>query len=241
MIRALRVERRARGCGDSSCRRWLIGLSLVLAACGARAGLEATRYTIGGDAPTSLLVALHYSSATPAMWDPLVANWGRPLRVMFPRGPIVHHREGFTWFARAHEQKDAAGKRADIEAMTDVVADAIRRERAAHPEIRRVAVTGFSYGGDIAFLLALRYPELVDVAIPMGSRLVGEPTGKRTSRIHVLQGEVDNIIDARATAARVAELQARGIAIDVTIYPQLGHDISPALIADWRAKLDAAL
>jgi len=45
-----------------------------------------------------------------------------------------------------------------------------------------------AYGGDLAWLLAARHPDLVDV-----------------------------------------------------VYPGLGHDMSPALIADWRALLHATL
>ena len=197
-------------------------------------------YTIGGDAPAALLVALHYSSGTPAMWDELVAGGGAPLRVAFPQGPLAHRRTGYTWFAPEHERKDDAGKLADVERMTELVARTIRDTRAAHPEIRRVAVTGFSYGGDIAWLLAIRHPELVDLAIPMGSRLLGEPRGA-SAYVHVLHGEADQIIDAKAIAARVASLAQRGVPITLTTYPGLGHDISPALVADWRARLHAVL
>jgi phospholipase/carboxylesterase len=197
-------------------------------------------YTIEGDAPAALLVALHYSSGAPSMWDELVAGWGAALRVAFPRGPFAHRRTGYTWFAPDHEQKDDAGKLADVERVTERVARTIRDLRAAHPEIRRVAVTGFSYGGDIAWMLAIRHPDLVDLAIPMGSRLLGEPTGA-SANVHVLHGDADPIIDARTIAARVAALAQRGVPITLTMYPGLGHDISPALIADWRARLHAVL
>lgn len=203
--------------------------------------LAAKTYTISGDAPASLLVALHYSSGTPAMWDEFVADWGAPVRVVFPQGPIAHRETGYTWFAPAHEQKDAAGKLADVEQMTARLARLIRDTRAAHPEIRRVAVTGFSYGGDLAWMLAIRYPDLVDFAVPMGTRLLGDPTSSATARVRVLQGETDKIIDAKATSERVAALAARGVPIEVTIYPGLGHDLSPALISDWRASLRARL
>lgn len=227
--------------------QWIVIIAAIAACSGAGSpqpaeapALTAKTYTIGGDNPTGLLVALHYSSGTPAMWDELVADWGAPVRVLFPQGSVVHRKTGYTWFAPAHEQKDAAGKLSDVEQMTARVARLIKDTRAAHPEIRRVAVTGFSYGGDIAWLLAIRHAELVDFAIPMGSRLLGDPTGP-SARVHVLQGETDKIIDAKATAARVAELAQRGLPIAVTIYPGLGHDLSPALIADWRASLAAAL
>lgn len=203
--------------------------------------LAAATYTVGGDAPTGLLVALHYASGTPGMWAELVADWGAPVRVLALQGPVPHRRGGYTWFPPDHEQKDEAGKLADVERVAEQVARSIRTQRAAHPELARVAVTGFSYGGDLAWLLAIRHPELVDAAVPMGTRLLGEPTGAVAVPVRVLQGETDAIIDARRTAARVEALRARGVPIELTVYPGLGHDLSPALIADWRAYLRDAL
>lgn len=201
-------------------------------------GLTYKEYTLGAPAPDALLVALHYSGSTPEFWDELLNDWGAAVRVVLPRGPRPH-REGFTWFPVDHEQKEKTAKTADVEIMTDRIARIIREIRLAHPEIRHVAVTGFSYGGDLAWALAIRYPELVDVAVPMGSRLLGDPARPlpETSRVLVLQGEVDPIIDARQTAQRVTELKARGVPIDVRIYADLGHDVSPQLIEDWRTFL----
>jgi phospholipase/carboxylesterase len=241
---------------QTTVRLTVAAAALVLAACGRPAApptapaasepaaeLAHATYTVGGDAPTGLLVALHYSSGTPAFWQDLVKDWRTPVRVLAPQGPRRHEEEGYTWFPADHEAKDAAGKTADVVAVTDRVAALIRSVRAAHPEIRRVAVTGFSYGGDLAWMLVLRHPDLVDVAVPMGTRLLGDPTGPWPAghAVRVLQGETDAIIDARATAARVAALAGQGVAIDVTTYPGLGHDMSPALIADWTSYLQAAL
>jgi phospholipase/carboxylesterase len=199
-------------------------------------------YTVGTTEPEGLLVALHYSSATPEMWDDLVTDWGAPVRVLLPRGPWPR-RDGFTWVPADHEDKDLAGKTADIEAMAERIAALIDQVRRQHPTIRRVAVTGFSYGGDLAWMLAIRHPELIDLAVPMGSRLLGDPARAlpATTRVHVLHGEVDAIIDAAGTSRRVAELAAHGHAVDIKLYPGLGHDMSAALIADWRALLRAGL
>jgi phospholipase/carboxylesterase len=77
----------------------------------------------------------------------------------------------------------------------------------------------------------------------MGTRLLGDPAGapSKTPPVHVLQGEVDAIIDARRTTERIDERRARGVPIDLVVYPGLGHDMSPALLADWRALLHAGL
>jgi phospholipase/carboxylesterase len=222
-------------------------MTLSLACAGPRAGATAEdtsrqlvheTYTLGGEQPEALLVALHYSGGTPAFWNEYVKDWGAPVRVLLPQGPL-RRREGFTWFAPGHEEKDEAAKLADVEQMAVRVADLIREVRRAHPELRRVGVTGFSYGGDLAWFLAIRYPELVDVAVPMGSRLLGDPMRAlpATSRVRVLQGEADAIIDAQKTAARVEALKAGGVPIDLRTYPGLGHDVSPELIEDWRAFL----
>lgn len=234
-------------CGGASPEAVPAGLVSEPSAAGSAAApaaepeLLAEAYTVGGDKPTGLLVALHYASGTPAMWAELVAGWGAPVRVLAIQGPVRHRRGGYTWFPPDHEQKDEAGKLADVERVVERVARSIRAQRAAHPELSRVAVTGFSYGGDVAWLLASRHPELVDAAVPMGSRLLGEPTGAATVPVSVLQGETDAIIDARRTSARVDALRARGVRIELTVYAGLGHDLSPALIADWRTYLRDAL
>jgi phospholipase/carboxylesterase len=198
--------------------------------------------TLGAAKPEVLLVALHYSGSTPDFWRPLLADWRTPTRVLLPRGPLPR-RQGFTWFPAEHERQDAAQKTADVERMADGLAALIRDVRAAHPELRRVAVTGFSYGGDLAWMLALRHPGLVDVAVPMGSRLLGEPSAgaPRPGRVRVLQGEADAIIDVQRTRERVEALKALGVPIDLQVYPALGHDFSPQLVEDWRAFLQEQL
>lgn len=212
-------------------------------AAGAAPPLSHKMYTLGASSePESLLVVLHYSGSTPEFWDEHVQALGTAVRVLAPRG-FRPHREGFTWFPADHEQKGWPERTEDVERVAGQLADLIREVRRAHPEIRRVAVTGFSYGGDLAWMLAIRHPELVDVAVPMGSRLLGDPAQSlpKTGQVLVLQGEVDPIIKAQQTHTRVEALKAMGVPIEVKTYPGLDHDMSPQLLEDWRAFLRQAL
>jgi predicted esterase len=205
--------------------------------------LEHVTYAIGSPRPEALIVALHYSGSTPAFWEPLLKDWSVPVRVLLPQGPHPR-REGFTWFPADHEQKDEAGKVRDVELMAARIAALIVAVRREHPEIQRVGVTGFSYGGDLAWWLAAHDPEIVDVAVPMGTRLLGDPPPEAASKtpVVVLQGEVDHVIDASRTSERVESLKRRhGVAIDVRVYPGLGHDVSPELLEDWRSILQEHL
>ncbi|RKH73983.1 alpha/beta hydrolase [Corallococcus aberystwythensis] len=197
---------------------------------------------VGAPKPEALLVALHYSGSTPAFWDEHIRSLGVPVRTLLPQGPRPR-RDGFTWFQADHEGKTLEGKTEDVERMAERLAELIREARASHPELRRVVVTGFSYGGDLAWMLALRHPELVDAAVPMGTRLLGEPARElpASHRVLVLQGEQDAIIPVRYTRERVAALKGRGVPIDVRTYPDLGHDVSPALLEDWRTFLRQSL
>ncbi|MCY1035897.1 prolyl oligopeptidase family serine peptidase [Corallococcus sp. BB11-1] len=199
-------------------------------------------YALGAEKPEALLVALHSSGSTPESWDASVKALDIAVRVVLPRGSRPR-REGFTWFPVDHEKKDGVGKTADVERVAAQLADLIREVRRAHPEIRRVAVTGFSYGGDLAWMLALRHPELVEVAVPMGTRLLGEPARSLppAHRVLVLQGEEDAIIPVQQTLARVADLKAVGVPIDVRTYPGVGHDAAPPLVEDWRVFLRQVL
>ncbi|QAT82169.1 phospholipase/carboxylesterase family protein [Corallococcus coralloides] len=197
---------------------------------------------VGAPKPEALLVALHFSGSTPAFWDAPIQSLGIPVRTLLPQGPRPR-RDGFTWFQADHEEKTWEGKTGDVERMAERLAELIREVRAAHPELRRVVVTGFSYGGDLAWMLAIRHPELVDAAVPMGTRLLGDPGQEQrvARKVRVLQGEQDAIIPVRHTRERVAELKGRGVPIDVRTYPDLGHDVSPELLEDWRAFLRQSL
>ncbi|RKG76452.1 phospholipase [Corallococcus exercitus] len=197
---------------------------------------------VGALKPEALLVALHFSGSTPAFWDEHIQSLGIPVRTLLPQGPRPR-RDGFTWFQADHEAKTWEGKTEDVERMAERLAELIQEVRAAHPELRRVVVTGFSYGGDLAWMLALRHPELVDAAVPMGTRLLGDPARElpASHRVWVLQGEQDAIIPVKHTRERVAALKGRGVPIDLRTYPDLGHDLSPALLEDWRTLLRQAL
>ncbi|MBN9680846.1 MULTISPECIES: alpha/beta hydrolase [unclassified Corallococcus] len=197
---------------------------------------------VGAPKPEALLVALHFSGSTPAFWDVPIQSLGIPVRTLLPQGPRPR-RDGFTWFQADHEEKTWEGKTEDVERMAERLAELIREVRAEHPEIHRVVVTGFSYGGDLAWMLAIRHPELVDAAMPMGTRLLGDPGQEQpvARRVRVLQGEQDAIIPVQHTRERVAELKGRGVPIDLRTYPDLGHDVSPALLEDWREFLRQSL
>ena len=221
----------------------LLAVSLLEIACaGARSPLIHKGEAVGASKPEALLVALHFSGSTPAFWEEPVRSLGIPVRTLLPQGPRPR-RDGFTWFQADHEEKTWEGKTEDVERMAEQLAELIREARAAHPELRRVVVTGFSYGGDLAWMLAIRHPELVDAAVPMGTRLLGDPARElpASHRVLVLQGEQDAIIPVQHTRERVAALKARGVPIDVRTYADVGHDVSPALLEDWRAFLRQAL
>ncbi|NRD61965.1 dienelactone hydrolase family protein [Corallococcus exiguus] len=228
----------------------LLAVSLLGMACASTQGTPPAAQSplvykseaLGAPKPEALLVALHFSGSTPAFWDEPIQSLGIPVRTLLPQGPRPR-RDGFTWFQADHEEKTWEGKTEDVERMAERLAELIREVRAAHPELRRVVVTGFSYGGDLAWMLAIRHPELVDAAVPMGTRLLGDPVqGQPVSRkVRVLQGEQDAIIPVQHTRERVAELKGRGVPIDVRTYPDLGHDVSPALLEDWRAFLRQSL
>jgi hypothetical protein len=54
---------------------------------------------------------------------------------------------------------------------------------------------GLSYGGDLAWLLAVHYPELVDAAVPMGTGCLGMPSARfaRPCGCGCCRGETDAI------------------------------------------------
>ena len=98
----------------------------------------------------------------------------------------------------------------------------------------RFVVTGFSMGGDLAWALALRNPELLRGAIVMASRASyrpgpGDPgtAALQRSRFFLTMGAADDGTRRRMARAAAAMLDERGIAYRFRMIEGAGHEPAP--------------
>lgn len=191
-----------------------------------------------------LVVVLHWSGSTPEEIAQL-ADWpGLPVRTLFPQG--AHPRPtGWSWLPSGYgEMEEEAARRETFRAVDELAAwlEAARREL---PTVGAPIVAGVSYGGDLAFLLAVHRPESVSAAYPIAARFLPEwlpPTatcGEACPPILALHGEADITVPIGPTRDAVHELARRGHPVELRAYPGTEHDFSAAMRADLERAIAA--
>lgn len=90
----------------------------------------------------------------------------------------------------------------------------------------RVYLTGMSLGGAGTWFLAGAYPERFAAIAPLCGRIVPLPlTRFRELPIWAFHGELDDVIPISETQRTVDGLKATGVNVQLTVYPDAGHDI----------------
>ena len=204
---------------------------------------EAVRGEPGSNEPMPLLVAFHYSGGSAAETFENYDQVLGPVRILAPLGAYPK-RAGRSYFPIDYYQQTPEEQfriaRGTVSGLTAFIQAAEARYGS------RPVVSGISQGGDISFLLAVYHPETVAAAFPLAAVI---PEGLSVSPdraktvgpcIVMMQGEADAIVDASRTRARVASLQT-DLPLTLTIYPDLGRDISPRMEADYSVLIDKAL
>ena len=177
-----------------------------------------------------VVVAMHGLGDRPEGFARLFETFSTPARILLPAGTHAHS-SGYSWFSAS--RTDEAAFAADLAAQADTIAARL---------IGRPVVTGFSQGGMLAFAIAVRHPERISAAYPIGGALPAAliPDRPRIGggpKIVALHGEDDTRVDYAATAAMVPVLAAAGFDATLRSYPGVGHTISPQM----RSDLDGLL
>lgn len=212
-----------------------------------KSGLEYLQVITGGaevgDA-LPLVVAIHGLGDNPSSFRLLLDDLPVRARVIFPRGPMPHGSDGYSWFAfhaddEAGSAQLAAGIGAAAERVAQLLAEVIVRTKAP----RRVVVCGFSQGGMLSFALAASHPELVATAIPLSGYLPSvlwpgdRPVVRPLPKVIALHGENDHLIPVDSARWSVEALKGNGFDATLTTYPGVGHALSPPM----RVALEAAV
>ena len=164
-----------------------------------------------------------------------------PVRLLLPQAPEPF-RAGYTWFPLSITD-DAPEKVLGhhIQARSDQLARLIRRVVTTRATEGRVIVTGFSQGGMLSLALALREPELFDLAVPMASwlprYLVEESLDADAiyPEIRLLHGVDDPIVPMAPARALSEELRRRGLPVHFREFPADAHTVTPSMGATQRA------
>ena len=193
--------------------------------------------------PPALLVAFHYSGGSARESFENYDQVAGPVRILVPLGAHPK-RQGLSYFPVDYYQRAPADQFRIARETVDRMADFLEAAETAYG--RKPVVSGISQGGDISLLLAVYHPDRITAAFPFAAVIpdaLTVPSGRTATNgpcIVAMQGEADAIVDVAVTRARVETLKA-GLPLTLITYPGLGHDISPAMKADYTALIDRAL
>jgi phospholipase/carboxylesterase len=216
---------------------------------GRAAGLRYLEIVRGdrADARLPMVVMIH------GMGDRARADWldaigvTQPARFILPEAPDAYG-DGYSWFGYKVRGDNPQSALADsIASATERVARALEVLRAQRPTLGRPIVTGFSQGGMLSFALALRHPELIELAQPISGTLPEPlwPTAKaaddRRPPIRALHGTADEIVPIDGPRGLTAKLQALGYDAKLEEFPDVGHHVSAPMTSRSHQTLDAAL
>jgi phospholipase/carboxylesterase len=190
-----------------------------------------------------MIVALHWSSSTPEAMLRDLAGIPVEARILLPQANYPQ-RGGWSWFPRKFGEAEDQEARAEAFRVADALADWIELARREYPTYGRPVVTGISYGGDLAYLLAVRHPRTVRAAFPVAARFPADwiPEARTCTDdcpwIVAFHGNDDWIVglaEARETAAR---LRARGYPVELRSYAGVGHRFSAGMRTDFEREVD---
>lgn len=212
-------------------------------------GLRQLVFETGGggvDEPLPLIVALHYSGAGPEALVDAFDDLRVPARVVLPQGPYPRPR-GHSWFPQGHGQRSSDEQAVATREIERRLFDFVQAVESRYPGSGKAIVTGVSYGGDLAFLLALDHPGHFRAAFPVAARLLPDwvPAHPACATdcppLRALHGSNDTTVPIGPTRTAVEVLRARGFDATLTPYPGVAHDFSAGMQADLRARIEALL
>ena len=175
-----------------------------------------------------LIVALHGLGDSAGPFLRLFQGFETKARIVALRAPDKYGG-GFSWFDFHGSRKDKKKRADNIAAAADAVAKAIIELSEKKPVAGKPIVTGFSQGGMLSFALAVKHPEKISAAVPIGGALPRPlvPLEKPTETVPILalHGGADTRVPIAPTREAVAALQKLGVPATLREFPGVGHTI----------------
>ena len=220
------------------------------------AGLPETIEVETGPDPSAAVIWLHGLGADGHDFEPLVPelSWpGAPaLRFVFPHAPVrpVTLNGGMpmrAWYDIVSLTGGRDHDRAGIESSVGQAAALIRRERERGIAADRIIVAGFSQGGAIALLAALRHAERLGGLIALSTYLLLdhrlEQDAQQPNRdlpVFFGHGSYDPMVPCGLGEAAAARLRELGCQVEWHSYA-MPHSVCPQEVVDLTAWLSGRL
>ena len=203
-----------------------------------------------GPNPDAAVIWLHGLGADGHDFEPIVPELelARPVRFVFPHAPIrpvtinqgMRMRAWYDIFQFGGGPEDEPGLRASQKLTEQLIA-------AQGLPASRIVLAGFSQGGAIVLLTALRHAErlagvmALSTYLPLAGTLAAERAeANRETPIFMAHGRYDDLIPMQRAQASREYLQKLGYAVEWHDYP-MPHSVCAPEIADISSFLARVL
>ncbi len=165
-----------------------------------------------------------------------------PLRMLFPEAPRVFaphvgklKRAWFTPTGHDFMQGELRG----FEESLTTIGDLIKEEQSIGIPPQKIILVGFSQGGSLALLAALREPVggVAAVASFLRAEEIEQATRFTSPTILMLHGAKDQIVSADLALQTTKGLQEKGLEVRWRLYPDLGHEMNEQWLEALREWL----
>jgi len=199
-------------------------------------GIRFEHLAIGAVDPVApLVIALHGRGSSPEGFDGVWRDMPWPLEIALPQA-FERYRFGWQWFDWPHGMTDEDFATA-VSAAEEKLWPALLE--AAHG--RKLIVTGHSQGAVIAYVMAARHPEIVEVFPVAGGaphRLM--PRHAPTAPVYALHGDQDDRVSMQWARNTIDDLRAAGGSAELLEFPGAGHGITLEMQRDLFAHVAQA-
>jgi phospholipase/carboxylesterase len=199
-------------------------------------GIRFLHLAIGAFDPAApLVIALHGRGSSPEGFDGVWRSIPSSLEIALPQA-WERFRFGWQWFDTPRgvtEEQFARAASAAEEKLWPALLE------AAHG--RKLVVTGHSQGAIMAYVIAIRHPEVVKV-IPVsgGGPHNLMPRHAPTAPVYALHGTDDSVVSVQWARSTIADLRAAGGSAELREFPGAGHGITEEMQRDLFAHVAEA-
>jgi phospholipase/carboxylesterase len=203
-----------------------------------------------GPNPDAAVIWLHGLGADGHDFEPIVPELEleKPVRFVFPHAPMrpvtinqgMRMRAWYDILQLGGGPEDERGLRASQKLTEELI-------RAQGLPAKRIVLAGFSQGGAVVLLTALRYPErlagvmALSTYLPLAATLAAERSdANRETPLFMAHGRHDDLIPMQRAHASRDHLQKLGYAVEWHDYP-MPHSVCAPEIADISSFLARVL
>lgn len=195
-----------------------------------------------------LLIVMHSAGSTPDIYRERVRDLGFPTRIIYLQAPHAFEN-GFTFFRFEPDnyyELDKEGKHEVILKETERLSTFISLVTKRYQPSMKPLVMGASQGGDLSYMLAIKYPELISGAIPLLATLDEKLMDSDFNVDHrvpvkVYHGVDDSVVSIDDARSQVAYLNSNNLDIELIEIKGCDHQITQEMIDGFKQQISEIL